>query len=268
MPDALIPYFTRAQRPSGAGGRPDFNRLPLSEHPVSVRDMRPCPDGFSVDREGFTLADAPTAVRDFFDRGELADVYVHEAAALVRSLTGCAATAIMNAPLIRVSGTPRSRPEGTAPTGDGAHADLAASSAEYLLRRSVSEGEADERVRHRYALFNVWRAFSGPPQDMPLALCDSRSVAPGDRQFCSITLETSLGDTVTWDNVAYLHSPRHRWWYCRDMRRDEALVFRSFDSDPARAGQVPHSAFRDPSCPPGIPPRASVEVRVFAFFGA
>lgn len=258
MAEVLIPYFTPAP------GRPDFNRLPLEEHPAAVADMRASPGGFSLGEHGFTLVDAPTSVRDFYDAGELADVYCGEARELVRSLTGCSATAIMNAPLIRVASAPDSRPEGAAPTGDGAHADLAASSAEYLLRRSVSAEEADERVRHRYALFNVWRAFSGPPQNMPLALCDSRSVAPEDRQFCSITLETSTGSTMSWDNVAYLRSPRHEWWYCRDMRRDEAFVFRSFDS--SREDQVPHTAFRDPSCPAGVPPRASVEVRVFAFF--
>lgn len=258
MPDVLLPYFTQAP------GRPDFNQLPMAWHPVPVTDMRSRADDFSLDREGFTLVHAPSAVRAFYDRGELARVYCDEARDLVRSLTRCAATAIMNAPLIRVASTPESRPEGTAPTGDGAHADLAASSAEYLLRRSVAPGEADGWVRGRYALFNVWRAFSGPPQNMPLALCDARTVAPEDRQFCSITLKTSDGSTMTWDNVAYLPSRRHEWWYCRDMRRAEALVFRSFDS--SHENQVPHTAFRDPSCPPGTAPRASVEVRVFAFF--
>ena len=32
----------------------------------------------------------------------------------------------------------------------------------------------------RYAHYNVWRAFSGAPQDVPLALCDRRSVARDD----------------------------------------------------------------------------------------
>ena len=258
LPEVRLPYFTPAP------GRPDFSRLPMAEHPVSVSDMRSRPSGFSLDREGFTLVEAPTAVRDFYDAGELTGRYCDEARALVRSLTGCSATAVMNAPLVRVASAAGDRPAGTAPTGDGAHADLAAVSAGYLLRRSVPAGEADELLRRRHALFNVWRTFSGPPQDMPLALCDSRSVAPEDRQVCSITLETSAGSTMSWDNVAYLPSPRHEWWYCRDMRREEAFVFRSFDS--AREAQVPHTAFRDPSCPPGTPPRASVEVRVFAFF--
>jgi hypothetical protein len=266
MLSALIPYYAPPDGRPPADVRPDFTSIPLADHPVTITDMRSHAEGFALEREGFTLADAPTAVRNFYDKEELARVYLREAADLVRSLTGCAATAVMNAPLIRVSGAPETRPLGTAPTGDLAHADVSASSAEFLLRRSVRREQADDLVRHRYALFNVWRAFSGPPQDMPLALCDTRTVEAPDKQHCFITMRNSLGDTVTWNNIAYRHSPRHRWWYCRDMRRDEALVFRSFDSHPAHAEQVPHSAFHDATCPADVPPRASVEVRVFAFF--
>ena len=32
----------------------------------------------------------------------------------------------------------------------------------------------------RFAHFNVWRAISEPPQDVPLAICDARSVAKHD----------------------------------------------------------------------------------------
>jgi len=71
---------------------------------------------------------------------------------------------------------------------------------------------------------------------------------------------------MSWENITYLHSDRHRWCYCSDMRRDEAYVFRGFDSDPAGAEQVPHSAFVNEACPASAPPRASLEIRMFAFY--
>jgi hypothetical protein len=101
---------------------------------------------------------------------------------------------------------------------------------------------------------------------MPLALCDTRTVASEDKQYCEITMKSARGETMTWENIAYLHNDEHRWWYCADMTRDEAYVFRGFDSDPARAEQVPHSAFTDQSCPADAPPRASIEIRMFAFY--
>lgn len=81
------------------------------------------------------------------------------------------------------------------------------------------------------------RVHSGPAQDMPLALCDTRTVEAPDKQYCSITMQNSLGDGVIWENVAVTSIVRGtQWWYCRDMRRDEALVFRSFGSDPGGRG--------------------------------
>ena len=32
----------------------------------------------------------------------------------------------------------------------------------------------------RWAMYNVWRAITPPPQDFPLAVCDARSIDPGD----------------------------------------------------------------------------------------
>ena len=262
---ATIAYYDPPRRPAPAA-RPDFTSLPLSGKPVTVSDMRAARGGFSLDREGFTLADAPTEVRDFYDRDEVADRYVAEARELVRALTGCAATALLNSPVVRVSGRLGTRPAGTTFTGDFAHADFSAAAAAAMLRRNLPPAEAAERARRRYSVFNVWRTFSGPPQDVPLALCDTRSVAPQDKQYCEITMKSAAGDELTWENITYYHNEAHRWWYCPDMTRDQAYVFRSFDSAPGHAEQVPHSAFVDESCPASAPSRASIEVRVFAFY--
>jgi hypothetical protein len=254
-------YYDPPRRPA-ADVRPDFTALPLAVKPVTVSSMRAAGGGFSLDREGFTLAPAPTAVRDFYDRDEVSRRYVPETFELIRSLTGCTATALLNNPVVRVSGRGGPRPAGTTFTGDFVHADFSATAAADMVRHNLPPGEAESRLRGpRFAVFNVWRAFSGPPQDVPLALCDTRSVAPGDKQYCEIT----LGE-LTWENITYYHNQAHRWWYCPDMTRDEAYVFRSFDSAPGHAEQVPHSAFVNESCPPSAPPRASIEVRVFAFY--
>jgi hypothetical protein len=234
--------------------------------PVTIEDMRDRAGDFSLDREGFTVVTAPTSVTDFYDRAEVTGVYAREAGELLRSLTGCAATAMLNTPVVRVSGRVGERPAGTTFTGDFVHADFSAAAAEYMLRRNLPPAEAEARLRNRYAVYNIWRAFSGPPQDVPLALCDTRTVAPADKQYCSITMRSATGELMSWENITYLYSERHRWCCCSDMRRDEAYVFRSFDSDPARDEQVPHSAFVNEACPASAPPRASVEIRMFAFY--
>jgi hypothetical protein len=262
---ASIVYYDPPQRPPD-GVRPDFTSLPLTGELVPVTDMRGRAREFSLDREGFTLAGAPTAVGNFYDRAEVERVYLPEVGELVRAVTGCRTTAVLNSPVVRISARAGERPAGTTFTGDFAHADYNGPSAELMARRALPPDEAAARLGKRFAIFNVWRAFSAPPQDVPLALCDARSVAPRDKQECSITLKLSSGELMTWENIAYLHNEEHRWWYCSAMTVNEAFVFRGFDSDPARAEQVPHSAFADTTCPPDAPPRASIEVRMFAFY--
>ncbi|MNC93041.1 hypothetical protein D3C83_95820 [compost metagenome] len=51
------------------------------------------------------------------------------------------------------------------------------------------------------------------------------------------------------------------------MRREEALVFKVFDSEKdGRARFTAHTSFNDPSTPPDAPPRQSIEARALAFF--
>jgi hypothetical protein len=51
------------------------------------------------------------------------------------------------------------------------------------------------------------------------------------------------------------------------MTRDEALIFKVFDSDATKPSRfTAHSSFDDPNTPADAPPRESIETRTFAFF--
>jgi hypothetical protein len=53
------------------------------------------------------------------------------------------------------------------------------------------------------------------------------------------------------------------------MRREEALVFKVYDSArDGRARFTPHTSFDDPQSPPSAPPRQSIEARALAFFAS
>jgi hypothetical protein len=62
------------------------------------------------------------------------------------------------------------------------------------------------------------------------------------------------------------HNRAHRWCYFPNMTRDEALVFKTNDSQPGEPHHVPHTAFNDPTCPPGVAPRNSIEMRAIAYW--
>ncbi|MGZ8265385.1 MAG: CmcJ/NvfI family oxidoreductase, partial [Burkholderiales bacterium] len=63
------------------------------------------------------------------------------------------------------------------------------------------------------------------------------------------------------------YNPEHRWFYFSGMQRDEALVFKVYDSEKdGRARFTAHTSFENPTTPADAPPRQSIEARAFAFY--
>ena len=57
----------------------------------------------------------------------------------------------------------------------------------------------------------------------------------------------------------------HRWFYVPEMRPDEAILIKCYDSAPDKARFTAHSAFEDPTAPADVLPRESIELRTLAF---
>jgi hypothetical protein len=87
-------------------------------------------------------------------------------------------------------------------------------------------------------------------------------VAPDDLLIAERRYPNRVGQTYR-----LKYNPRHRWFYFPEMRRDEAIVFKVYDSaKDGRARFTPHTSFDDPTSPAGAPPRQSIEARALAFF--
>ena len=66
---------------------------------------------------------------------------------------------------------------------------------------------------------------------------------------------------------AITYNPKHHWYWFPRMRREEALVFKVYDSvKDGVARWTAHTAFEDPTSPPNARPRESIEIRTMAFF--
>jgi hypothetical protein len=142
------------------------------------------------------------------------------------------------------------------------HIDSSDETAQEFARAAAPDAS---RPTRRIAQHNIWRAISPPPQDVPLAVCDARSVdrqdlIPADAMF-------DKDGEIRWSFEALLlkHSRTHRWSFFSDMTQDEALVFKRHDTDPHAPRYVPHSAFSDPRVN-ATTPRASVEIRTIAYW--
>ena len=217
-------------------------------------------DQLSLDENGFVFVAHKTNMRDFFDPEQLQSVYYPEVEELIKSTSGAARVAIFDHTLRSGDEDEREEKLIREPVLS-AHNDYTEWSGPNRVREFLPE-EADRLLARRFAIIQVWRAINQPIQSNPLALADAKSVAMEDLLVAERRYPHRVGQTYR-----LKFSPDHRWFYFPEMRRDEALVFKVFDSaKDGRARFTPHTSFNDPASPPDAPARQSIEVRAFAFF--
>ena len=231
--------------------------------PVSIRNGRTRAVGFSLDREGFMLALRSSAVADFYDDSEIAAVYEAEVKALVQNATGAARVEIFDhtrrAVSLEVQKTRMIREPASI-----IHNDYTARSGPQRLRDHFPDArdEAETLLRRRFAIVNVWRSIQGTVRNAPLALCDAASVAPEDLVSVTRQAKDRIGEIQL-----PTYNPAHRWYYFPEMRSDEVLLFKTYDSaTDGRARFTIHTSFEDPVAAVDAPPRESIETRCFVFF--
>jgi hypothetical protein len=230
-------------------------------HRVTIYDARPVAARLSLDGEGLTLVEHRSAVKDFYDEDELFRVYYPEAERLVAEATGANRVLVFDHTIRRrVWGGVDRKPGTPRQPVTSVHNDYTVKSGPQRVRDLMGE-EADELLRHRFEMINVWRPIRGPLRDAPLAVCDATSVAPADFVLSDLVYRDRTGETY---RVRY--NPEHRWFYVPEMRADEAILIKCYDSaEDGRARFTAHSAFEDPTAPADMLPRESIELRTLVF---
>jgi len=242
-------------------GEPQSTSLP-EPHTLPVFNARPIASGFSLDREGFALVRYPQVVRDFYDEKELSSVYYPAAAAFIQATLKADRVFIFDHTVRkRIEGAPDIRGAGPRQPATRVHVDQTAASGADRVRLHLPE-EADELLKGRVQIVNLWRPIKGPLRDAPLAMCDADTVAPGDLVASDLIYPNRRGEIYS---VNY--NPNHRWFYFPEMAADEALLLKCYDSETdGRARFCPHTAFIDPTTPPDAPARESIELRTLVFY--
>jgi hypothetical protein len=227
---------------------------------VRVHNARLLPQPASLDGQGFALHIHETAVRDFYDPQEIADIYYPEIERLLTVATGAEKVVIFDH-TIRSIPKLREGVKGMREPSRYIHNDYTEVSGPDRVREHLDAEEAERRLKQRFLEINVWRPIRGPLQDSPLAVCDSSTLAPEDLIVCDLIYADKITETYSIG-----HNPAHRWYYYPDMQRNEALLFKGFDSDrDAKTRFTPHTAFNDPTAPADMLPRESIEIRALVF---
>ncbi len=245
-------------------GEPRSNLEP-EPHLMHIHDLRPISTELDLDVQGFALVEQRSAVRDFWDDDEVRRVYYPEAERIIKQQTGASRVFIFDhlqrrrVPDLedRMPGRPRQ-------PATRVHVDHTARSGPQRVRDLLG-AEAEELLKGRVQVINLWRpTLDEPLRDAPLAVCDSRTVAPADLVPSDLVYRNRVGETYS---VRY--NPAHTWFYVPEMRRDEALLLKIADTRENIAARfMPHTAFTDPTTPAGAAPRQSIELRTLVFHPA
>ena len=260
---ATIAYVRdTGERPRYYANAHEKDTIVLAPAPMPVVDLRGA--ATSLDVEGCELVPHRSEVADFADPEQIAQIHVPEIEALLKQVTGCDAVVVTPRGILRFS-------EKSGKTGSSdnshparfAHVDLSAETGTEFRAR----GAPADRAIARSAQYNVWRAISGPPQDVPLALCDARSVAGPELIKADAIFDPPGGaPEFSFEGYVVAHDPAHCWLWFSDMTPDEVIVFKTSESDPARAQCIPHVAVDDPRAPADAPARISIEMRATAYW--
>jgi len=265
----LAPESTVLRRFTAPGASVNTGTYLTYEMPI--RDGRRVQDRFALDRNGFAIIGHTSAVTDFTSQEEVAEVYTGEVADFVRFYTGADRVATLGWVLRRSAAPSENRSQ---PQAANVHDDFSVAGARARAAAAYADRFPDGPGFHRALITSLWRVFSPPPQDWPLAVCDYQSVEPGEgldnRLYFVDKIPGDLyaempPDAPGTSGFEFRHNPGHQWWYFPNMTRDEILFFKLNDSDHTRAWRVPHSAFRDPIAR-ATEPRHSIEFRTIAYF--
>lgn len=230
-------------------------------HTMVIRDGRPLRDQFSLEETGFEFVDHDTAVTDFYDAVQLKSVYYPEIEALIKERTGAERVVIFDHTLRSGDEDTRNEKKVREPVFS-VHNDYTDWSGPQRVRDILPADEAEDLLSRRFAIVQVWRAIRNPIQSNPLAICDARTLSTDSLIASERRFPHRVGETYR-----ISHDPGQRWFYFPEMRRDEALVFKVFESETGgRARFTAHTSFVDPTTPANAPPRESIEIRAFVFF--
>ncbi|KAI1184276.1 methyltransferase [Nemania serpens] len=276
----------------------------------TVRNMRnEPPSEFNTDVTGFGTFRWPSREKDFVDDAAVRSAYYDDVTALLRadcealaSNAGTGRDGANNAvrKVVIFDHTIRRRVPGAARAPvQQVHVDQTPAAAAARVRRHLPPDEAEDLLKRRFQLINVWRPIGHAASDHPLAVIDWRSTSPAD--FVPVDLmypkrrdsvidndddrgrerpppktdaRSTEGYEPRGETMGVLANEAHKFYYVKDMTPDEVLLLKCYDSwgegEPGGkkglAVRTPHTAFEDPDTPADAKPRESIEVRALVFY--
>ncbi|KAF2232005.1 hypothetical protein EV356DRAFT_272647 [Viridothelium virens] len=248
--DGATPFNYVSDPPAGQ----PKNNFGSNVQQININDVRGRESQFTLANNAFqVLSGIESEEKDFTDDEHIKRVYYPEVEKLLLDHVPGANRVLLFDHTIR-----RSNPNASRGPVQRVHIDQTPKSAEARVRHHLPD-EAEQLLKGRYRIINVWRPLNGPVVASPLAIADSASVRDEDLVGVEHRYPDRTGETA-----GVKHRDGQVWYYWSGMKNDERLFLQCSDSENF-SGRVPHTAFVDPRTPEGAPGRESIEVRALVF---
>ena len=244
-------------------------------HRIRIRDARSIADKLSLDREGFILRRHeaatpfdPQFIPFNFDRKrDLPPInrrYAEEMLPLIAELSS-ADLIVPQAGRMTLRATARTDLPTSDSTAPLVHLDYTPNAIRDAIALTFGLEGRDVPDHRRVALYQTWRVLVPPPHDSLLAICDARSVSDDATMVMQTYTASREAEAEQIEVRLCSYEPQHRWYYFSDMRPDELLIFKGYDSDHPQSASGAHVAFDNPlaDTPNG---RISIEARYIIFW--
>ncbi|RMD40784.1 hypothetical protein DV735_g4325, partial [Chaetothyriales sp. CBS 134920] len=248
--DGAKPYNI-VEKPTDGSPQQNYG---VDNEPVSLTDIRGHESGFDLDKDAFQVLqkiESKMTYKDWENDAKIRSVYYPEVEkTLLDNVPGSHKVTLFDYTIRR------NEPDAFRAPVHRVHVDQTARSTELRVRLHNPD-EAEQLLKGRYRIINVWRPLNGPVQDNPLAFAsadtvDDKDLIPIEHRYPHRTGETA--------GVRYNKS--QKWYYWSGMQNDERLLLKCSDNKVGVGQRVPHTAFVDPRTPAGARGRESIEARL------
>ncbi|KAJ5087978.1 hypothetical protein N7456_011594 [Penicillium angulare] len=238
-------------------GRPETYERPRVTVPVTIHDVSGHELDYTLDGQGFQFYYHESKEKDFLDDEKIKREYYPETEQLLKDATGASRIFIFDHTIRRASpdGTTSSQLRGPV---QRVHIDQSFDAAKTRVPYHIPE-DADELLKGRYQIINVWRPIRTILKD-PLTVADGNTVLDSDLVVTKLIYPNREGETY-----AVRSNPDQKWYFRYAQTPDLVTLIKCFDSKTnGRVRRVPHSAFVNPDTEHEAG-RESIEIRALVF---
>lgn len=222
---------------------------------LTVNDIRGQESQFNLEKDAFQVVKGiPSEEKEWLDDEHIKKVYYPEVEKLILDNVPGSHKVTLFDHTIR-----RSNPDAPRAPVTRVHVDQTQRSTEWRVRLHDPE-EAEELLKGRFRIINVWRPINGAVQALPLAFASAATTRDEDLVPIEHRYPHRTGETA-----GVRSHPEQKFYYWSGMKNDERLFLKCFDSQDGVGQRVPHSAFVDPRTPEGARGRESIEVRALVY---